>query len=303
MYILFGALFTLCLFCFVATFLWREYIISKIRCMDFCEKFCVINKLAKPFGFAYLSEPDIITSRLDAWQKDFGYSALYDRTASHFNMVFDCEPVYFNYNGCTWMIEFWKGQYGINIGAEVGIYKTHSILSPEEYDRTLFHSISDDELLPISMKLYYKGNLLFSTERCHWWLTGFSMGKFCEPQQLWLDTSITFHDEEMLESFVASMKCLGYEKCELRTCDLTISFCFSTPHSDQPRFMHSFRTWLSQRQNKILCKLYILITRPFTETMDRLLYLYYLLPPVFRHILVFKRNRKQKFDRKSRRYK
>lgn len=298
MYIFFCALFTLCLFCFVATFLWREYIISKVRCMDFCEKFCLINKLAKPFGFAYLSEPDIITSRLDAWQKNFGYHALYDKTATHFNMVFDCEPVYFDYDGCTWMIEFWKGQYGINIGAEIGIYKADTLISPEQYDRTLFHGVSEDEILPISMELNFKGTTLFSIERCHWWLTGFRVGKYCEPENLSLNVSITFSDEEMLENFTESMKRLGYDKCELRICERTLAFCFSTPYSAQPRFLHPWSVRFSRWQNRILCRLYNFVTRPFTDTMDRLLYLYYLLPPIFRHILLFKRNRKQKFDRK-----
>ena len=42
--------------------------------------------------------------------------------APRFQMVFDALPVYFDYQKKTWLIEFWKGQYGINTGAEIGIY-------------------------------------------------------------------------------------------------------------------------------------------------------------------------------------
>lgn len=298
MYILIGVLFAICILFFIINFYRRKCIIRKIRCMDFCNKLYLLNDLAAPFGFAYVPEQDIMTSRLDAWQKDFGYCTLYDKSASRFNMVFDCEPIYFDYDGRTWMIEFWKGQYGINLGGEIGIYQSDSVLSPEQYDRTLFHGVSDDELLPISMELNYKGQPLFFIRRNHWWLTGFRMGSYCEPENLVMDVSITFLNEEMLESFVESLKHSGYGKCELLICDLTLSFSFSIPHTRQPRLVHCWRVRFSQWQNRLFCKLYQLITRPFTCTMDRILYLYFFLPAAFRHLLCFKRSRRQKFHKK-----
>ena len=299
MYLLIGILFAICILFFIINIFRRKCIIRKIRCMDSCEKLYLLNDLAAPFGFSYVPEQDIMTSRLDAWQKDFGYCGLFDKSASRFNMVFDCEPVYFDYDNHTWMIEFWKGQYGINIGGEIGIYKADSILSPMQYDRTLFHGVTDDELLPVSMELNYKGQPLFIC-RNHWWLTGFSMGNYCQPEDLAMDVSITFPEEDMLNCFVNSMIRMGYQKCEMCICNLTVSFSFSIPHAWQPRLAHCCRVRFSQCQNRIFCKLYQFITRPFTCTMDRILYLYYFLPVAFRRLLCFKRSRRQKFHKKRR---
>ncbi len=299
MYILIGIIFAICILFFMINFYRRKCIIRKICSMNFCEKLYLLNDLAAPFGFYYVPEQDIITSRTDAWQKEFGYCRLFDTSASGFNMIFDCEPVYFEYDDHTWMIEFWKGQYGINIGGEIGIYEADSLLLPEQYDRTLFHSISDHELFPISMELNFKGQPLFSISRKHWWLTGFYVGNYCEPEDLSMDISITFPNEEMLLCFVESLERLGYEPCELCVCGRTVSFLFSTAHTWQPRLISFWRARFSQWQNRIFSKLYRLITIPFTCTMDRILYLYFFLPVAFRHLLCFKRNRKQKFHKEN----
>lgn len=300
MYIGIGILFAICILFFIINFYRRKCIIRKIRCMNYYKKLCLLNDLAEPFGFCYLPEQDIITSRLDAWQKNFGYCTLYDKSASRFNMVFDCEPVYFDYDNCTWMIEFWKGQYGINLGGEIGIYKADTILSPDKYDHTLFHGVPNNELFPLSMDLNFKGSPLFSVCQPHWWLTGFYMGSHCEPEDLTMNISITFPNEEMLRCFVESLKRLGYNKYELCICERTVSFTFSSPHTCQPRLFHRQRCRFSQWQNRIFCKLFQFITRPFICTPDQILYLYFFLPAAFRHLLRFQRNRRQKFPKKCR---
>lgn len=300
MYLFIGILFGICVLLYIIQFCRRKKITKKVRCMDYCKKLKLLKDLTTPFGFVYVPEKDIMTSTLDAWQKNFGYCRLYDKSASHFHMIIDCEPVYFDYNGRTWMIEFWKGQYGINLGGEIGIYKADSILSPEQYDRTLFHGVSGCELLPISMELNYKGQPLFFLHREHWWLTGFSMGNYCEPEDLVMNSSITFPNEAMMECFIESLKRMGYSNCEFCICNLTVSFSFSIPHTWQPRLIHRCLARLSQWQNRILCKLYRFITRPFSCTIDRILYLYFYLPVAFRRLLCLKRHRKQKFHPEKR---
>ena len=44
-------------------------------------------------------------------------------------MIIDAYPVYFDYQDKTWMIEFWRGQYGINTGAEIGVYHAVAFFS------------------------------------------------------------------------------------------------------------------------------------------------------------------------------
>lgn len=294
MYILFGVLFALCVLLFIICFFRRKHIVRKICHMGFCEKLNLLNDLAGQFGFCYLPDQDIIASRLDSWQKNFGYCSLYDKSASRFNMIFDCEPVYFDYENQTWLIEFWKGQYGINIGGEIGIYKADTIVPLNQYERTVFYGVSEDEMLHATMNLYFKGYPLFNVQRTHWWLTGFRMGSYCKPEDLTMEISLTFPNEEMLKCFVKSLNCLGYNDCDLSICDLSVSFCFSIPHTWQPRFSRRFSCWNSRWQNQFFCCLYNLITRPFTCTLDKVLFLYYFLPAAFRHLLRFKKNRKQK---------
>lgn len=305
MYIIFGILLAAAIVFSMFCRSRRKQIIRRICDMSSCEKYCKLNELIHPWGFAYLPSQDILTSGLDAWQREFGYHALFDRTAAHFNMVFDCEPVYFNYQGRTWMIEFWKGQYGINTGGEIGVYYADSIIPPERYQKTYFSSADDDHLLLMSMELYEGECRLLEVRQCHWWLTGFCMGKYSEPKDLRMKVSVTCPDEEMLCSLVKGLLKTGYERNELTVCNLTVSFVFGTPRCGQidgagrSRFL--LQRWgrkASQWKNRLFCRIYLRITSPFTCTLNRLLYLYLTVPFAFRRMLCFKRNRRQKIHRK-----
>lgn len=129
MYLFFGIAFLLLLFFFCINFFRRKRIIKKLCSMCMQEKCDLLNELVEPFGYSYISSQDLFTSRQDAFQRAFGYCALYDRAAFRFHMIFDCLPVYFDYRGKTWLIEFWKGQYGINTGCEIGVYYADRILA------------------------------------------------------------------------------------------------------------------------------------------------------------------------------
>lgn len=298
MYILVGVLLVICFLLMLINFYRKKCIISKINDMDFCDKLKLLNDLAEPLGFYYCPEQDIMTSRVDAYQKKFGYCSLYDRSALKYNMVFDCEPVYFDYDNRTWMIEFWKGQYGINLGAEVGIYYADGIVPPEKYAETIFYGVSETEMLPISIDLNYRGQHLFSIDCIHWWLTGFRMGGYCTPEDIVLDISIVFPNEEMQRCFVESLGRKGYNPCEISVCCNRVSFLFAIPHTRQPRLVHRVRAAISQWCNRIFLRLFRFSTRPFTCTMDKILYLYFYLPFAFRRLLRVQKNRKQKFPRK-----
>lgn len=268
--------------------------------MGLSEKLCIINQLITPFGFTYSVLQDVITSRVDAWQREFGYHALFDKTALRFHMVFDCEPVYFHYGNKTWLIEFWKGQYGINTGGEIGIYCADSVACPDRYDQTLFQSVPDSQMLPVSMELYYKGGLLFGLKRRHWWLTGFSMGRFCEPEDLVMKASVTFPNLCMLECFENSLLNMGYSRQDVCVQELTVCFTFSRPHALQPRSVYRRRARRAQWKNRQLCKIYRWFVRPFSCTLDQLLYLYFCLPFLVRRLLRLRKCGKQKFHSKKR---
>lgn len=291
MYIMLGILLPFIFLIMIFTRFRRRRIIRKICCMTLQEKICQLNEFIEPLGYRYLYRPDIFTATLDAPQRDFGYGRLYDNNASRFNMVFDAEPVYFNYDRKTWMIEFWKGQYGINIGAEVGIYCADKIIPPERYRDTMYHSVSDNELLNISIELLEDGHTLLRNSGSHWWMTGFIMGAYTSPSRLTLKTAITFPDDEMLHAFSNALQKIGYSEAEMSISNQTLCFTFDTPRTCQPRCFHSVRSAYSQWKSRRFSKLYLWVTKPFIQTIDKMLYLRAYLPPSFRKMSSIKNNK------------
>lgn len=158
-----------------------------------------------------------------------GYQSLYNRGAVHFNMVFDYLPVYFDYNDKTWMIQLWKGQYGINTGGEIGVYYADHIVSQQQLDTTLFQAVDDSDMLKMSMELMRDGKCVFRLTCVHWWLTGFSMGLFSWPKQLSLNASITFPDCAMMNAFIEGLLKQSYCRCDLTICGLTLTFDMKPP--------------------------------------------------------------------------
>lgn len=290
MYFLIGILLCMCIFFCMFCFLRCSKMRVRVCRMEECEKISRLNELMNPFGFCYLPEQDIMTTTLDAWQREFGYCAFFDETAVHFNMVFDCEPVYFDYDGRTWLFEFWKGQYGLNTGAEVGIYRADTLLNQGERKRAVFQSVPDNELFPISLELYRHGKKQFSLMRKHWWLTGFCVGQYSEPEELAIRVSITFPNEEMLNCFYEGLQNAGYRECELCVGCRTVFFSVKTPHFRQPRRSVFGKGRWQQWKNLMFCRIFQLVTKPFTCTLDKILYLYYLLPGAFRRMLRFRKN-------------
>lgn len=293
MYVLFGLFLLLCIVFFFVNHRRKKCILKKLCQMDTCEKIRVLDELAQPFGFSYLCQEDIMTSRPDAWQREFGYCTFFDKNAPHFNMVFDCEPIYFPYQNQTWLIEFWKGQYGINIGGEIGIYRSDSPVPSDQLSKTVFHAVPDHELLPVSMELFCSHQSLFAVRQRHWWLTGFCMGRFSRPEDLIMNCSITFPNRSMMQSFVNGMLKTGYAPCELGIFSLTVTFQFSAPKTRQPRAGHRILIWWTNTKNRLFCHIYCWITRPCSCTLDKILYLYYFLPMAFRHMLRLKRMKKR----------
>lgn len=294
MYIIFPIVLLVMIICSFCYHFRKKRIIKKICAMSVPEKLCRLNELARPFGFQYLLSQDVFTSCPDAWQRDYGYCRLYDISASRFNMVFDCEPIYFDYEGCTWLIEFWKGQYGINTGAEIGIYKADSLVPESHRDTTLFHTVPDQELPVFEITLLKGACPLFYVARRHWWLTGFRMGEYTEPELLTLKISITFCSSGMQNAFCEGLQDAGYFCENIRTCGLETSFTFDMPCSPQPRHLRRFRAAFASWQNQWFLKLYCHVTRPFTFTVDKLLYLYGYLPFAFCHMVCISRKRSKR---------
>lgn len=272
--------------------------------MSQTEKCQLLNELVRPFGYQYLPHQDIFFSTFDAWQRKFGYMHSYDCYAPYFNMVFDSEPVYFNYNNRTWLVEFWKGQYGINTGAEIGIYCADGLVAPEARNHTFFHTISDEDIPHFAMNIKRNGQELANLSMPHWWLAAFRIGCFSVPDNLCASFCICFPECCMMQAFADALIQLGYDECSMQIHGSCICFSYRTPSTPiSCRFYSKSIRYLILKKNHFFCRLYLLITRPFCCTPDRLLFLYFYLPSVFRHCLRLRRhkkhlNKKEKTKRK-----
>lgn len=156
-----------------------------------------------------------------AWQRNFGYTRVYDLVAPYLLMEYDYTRVHFNYEDKDWMIQIWKGQYGLAFyGAEVGIYtKEHS--DAEDSYLTKYNCASDEDSLMMQTELYHdrKGNGEYVREfttpyEKTWWSTGFKMGHLMiqEPAvELRMQGVITMKDEEMAQLFAQGLEDCGFK--------------------------------------------------------------------------------------------
>jgi hypothetical protein len=196
-------------------------------------------------GFEYEPGSDIIKSRMYPWQRHTGYCWAYDMAAAHLCMIIDCEPFYFVYKNKLWLIELWKGQYGLETGAEIGLYYNdlgaairddHNLSFLPVPGRSRFYScVKDDERLMMQFKLFRKGEFLFQRgPEPHWWLTGFRWGLFTrDTADLTMQLEITgFPSSEMRDSFARSVISKFYLPRMLG--NRGIAFTFHLPHSPQP---------------------------------------------------------------------
>jgi hypothetical protein len=245
-----------------------------------------LNKDLEPFGFAYYPKQDIFYSIMNGWQRDYGYCELYDEGAATFSMIIDCEPIRFEYAGKKWLIEFWKGQYGLNTGCEIGIYSTKgpNLNIPGFFDGTFYFSASDEDHLPLSFTLKKNGGFLFTRSEKHWWLTGFRLGEFSYPSELTMDVDITLRDEDMRDAFIEGFREAGYSDNEFTVLGNTVHFQFITPHSPQPITREPL-TELMQANNQRNCEAYRFATRYFYNPLDKLGLVKMQAPKMYRKIL------------------
>lgn len=270
----------------------REKSRRKIKHMPKEEKWKALSDLIEPFGFAYEREKDILVSHLDAWQRKQGYMTLFDDLAPKFHMMIDAIPIYFDYNGQTWLIEFWKGQYGINMGAEVGVYHAKYLVPKEQRTVMLYDAVSNEEMPLMGMCLEWKGQKEFSRKANHWWLSGFCMGRFASAKDLRMYVNIVFPEPTMAQEFVKGLEEAGMTRKNYRLRGSRASVVLEeTRHVCGIQKLHSLRV---QVINCFFCCAYLLVTRPFTSTLDRMLFLYEQLPWCMRRML-----RLHAFGRKS----
>lgn len=283
---------------FLLHFVRKRKIVCRIRTMKTDEKLTQLAELITPLGYCYDPAQDAFSTTLHPWQRAFGYGTIYDKMAPHFQMVFDCLPVYFDYNGQTWLIELWKGQYGINVGAEIGVYHADKLVAPSMRNNVIFDAATDEELLPMSLELKYKGHSLAGFARTHWWLTAFQMGCYSPSKELSMSVSLTFPEEAMMQAFTQALKSVLPDCSDLFLCGRSVLFTYYDCSSCRLSKARRLYLALVQFRNRILCELFLCITRPFSLSLDRVLYLYAYAPFAFRRLFSLHHNMRRRYPKR-----
>ncbi len=145
------------------------------------------------FGFDYDFDDGFWYSPVNAWQRNFGYSKVYDDLAFVIGCYYDTVRVYFEYEGKEWLVQYWKGIYGFTSGAEIGVYNR-----PSGTHGSFYRCIKDEEMP--KMKLIAKrGNEVFVSQPSqeHWWLNGFVMMSRVSSKELRCEMMIDFGDRKL----------------------------------------------------------------------------------------------------------
>ncbi len=233
-------------------------------------------------GYTYDARQDIFYSGISSWQREMGYCRLYDEAAAPMSMIIDCEPIYFEYDNRKWLIEFWKGQYGITTGCEIGIYAADDPdIKTEYFNGTFYECAGEEDLLSISFEMTKNGKKLIKRKDVHWLLTGFKLGEFSEPGELSVFISIKLKDKVMRDEFIGGLKSAGYNDEEIVIINNTVSLVFEKPRTEQPYTRTELTDCRMQTNNKDLCEKFNKLTYLQDNSIDKLLYLKNTAPDLF----------------------
>ena len=147
----------------------------------------------------------MVYAPIQCWMRNFGFCIEYDILANMMPLFFRYRTrrFQFEYGGKEWMVQFWKGNYLITNGGEVGIYNRDL----GSYG-TFYNCVSKEEELPMSLQIYHYDEMIVNIEETrHWWVNGFKLANnLYHPYSLQLKFTILFPDEEMKQAFIGAVE-------------------------------------------------------------------------------------------------
>lgn len=167
-----------------------------------------VGQIILAAGFRYDKEQRIFYSESESWQRNFGFTPIYDAAAAFTGMYYDTMRIKFNYADRDWMFQIWKGRYGITTGAEMGVY-----FKDPSVEADFYNCAENEDKITMSFALYH-GDKLFMTRgpEPHWWLTGFKLFQMIAPQELTMHATFFMEDAGMADAVEESLKDLGFKK-------------------------------------------------------------------------------------------
>ncbi len=162
----------------------------------------IAGKILTVAGFEYDEEQGVYYGSMDSFQRLFGFNVIYDTVAPRVGMIYETERIYFTYDDKDWMVQLWKGQYGITAGGEIGLYNKPCDRTVPQYD-----CAKDYELISMKFDFYNGGNYEFTRgPEKHWWLTGFKVFQIGIAPLITMDITLEFPNRKMANEFEKGLK-------------------------------------------------------------------------------------------------
>lgn len=198
-----------------------EFTINVVRQNNFLRNL-LEDKQVLSYQYSYIDDY-YYTNDKDAWQYNFGFGKIYDFVSPYILLEYDYIRVFFTYENKDWMLQMWKGQYGLVFyGGEVGIYtKEHSDKGIDEW--TFFNCPAEEDWINMEMTLWHEDvngnwNREFTREYDkYWWCTGFKNGHLRQEEpadELRLTGRMTFKDAEMTKLVADGLAECGLVKAD-----------------------------------------------------------------------------------------
>ena len=186
-------------------------------------------------NYKYANKGDYYYSNNDiTWQMPFGFIRLYDNASQLIGYQYDFARVVFTYGNKDWLVQFWKGQYGLfQLGGEIGVYTKYAVGFGDTL-ASAYQCAGRDDWLDMEMTLYHQqpdGSVIREFTReygKYWWCDGYKIGKLNKNKpatELQMVSRITLKDEQMATAFAKGMRDCGFSQVA-RQEDLTDdTFC------------------------------------------------------------------------------
>ena len=194
-----------------------EYAINVTSSSNFLRDLLVDQQILS-YQYSYIDDY-YYTNDKEAWQYNFGFGKIYDLASPYLLLEYDYIRIFFTYEDKDWMLQMWKGQYGmIFYGGEIGIYNREHV-DDGMNEWTFFNCPAEEVWLNMEMTLWHEEiNGTWTREFTreydkYWWCTGFKNGhlRVEEPaDELRLEGRITFKDETMAKIVADGLKECGF---------------------------------------------------------------------------------------------
>lgn len=201
--------------------LYGEFVINVVTSSNFLKDLLEGQQILS-YQYSYVDDY-YYTNDKEAWQYNFGFGKIYDIASPYILLEYDYIRVFFTYAGKDWMLQMWKGQYGmVFYGGEIGIYnRPHTDDGVNEW--TFFNCPAEEDWLNMEMTLWHQElNGTWTREFTreygkYWWCTGFKNGHLRQEEpadELRLEGRITFLDEEMTALVADGLKECGFDAAD-----------------------------------------------------------------------------------------